>query len=226
MKPEHIFFIGAHPDDMIGCAALALKLHQCFADRFALHVADYTRGENGMGSAVSMNDAAAIRTREEQAACAMLEIEPIFLGERNDHRACAGREICEATAEIFRRAPPRAVITHWPLDTHPDHVMCYAATVRALDFADCRPEMYFFEESIQTRSMPVRFYLPFDAAMMRCKAEFIRRYASQNADDNLVERKTVEARYHGWQCGTPFAEPYGAALPKCAGLTTLFDELR
>ncbi|OQA84300.1 MAG: GlcNAc-PI de-N-acetylase [Lentisphaerae bacterium ADurb.Bin242] len=221
---NHLYFIGAHPDDLIGSAALALKASRR-TGLFELHVMDFTRGELGLAGRFSEEETAKIRTGEEYNACSILGIEPVFLGERNNGKACAGRDICESIAAIFRANPPRAVITHWPVDTHIDHIMCYAAVCKGLHFAQFQPEMYFFEESIQTRSMPVRYYLPFDQEIMDLKTKLVRCYASQNDRDEMAQRKILEARYHGWQCGKPYAEPYGSALPFLPGQTSLFTEM-
>ena len=220
---NNVYFIGAHPDDLIGAAALFLELSRRPND-FNLHVIDFTRGELGLADRVTPEETARIRIAEEHQACALLGIEPIFLAE-HDGESYAGREACQALAAIFARTPPRAVITHWPVDVHLDHVMCHAAVCRGLQLAGQQPEMYFFEESIQTRSMPVRYYFPFPQELMDRKTELVRCYACQNGQDDMAERKILEAVYHGRQCGQPYAEPYGCALPHMAGSSTLFDLL-
>lgn len=222
--PEQVYFIAAHPDDMIGPAALALTLSE--NDRFQIHVVDYTRGGKGLaGQSVEATER--IRTAEEMKVCALLGVKPVFIDEP-DGSACAGAASCEKLVALFRQEPPRAVITHWPLDEHADHVMCYAAVMNAIRLAGLkrRPELYFFEESIQTRSMPIRYYLPFGQKMMDRKLALVRCYACQNDGDQMAERKLGEAKYHGWK--TPqqgYAEPYGAFFPHLPGQKTIFDEL-
>ena len=71
-------------------------------------------------------------------------------------------------------------------------------------------EVYCFEESIQTVSMPVLHYVSLEAETMKRKLELIRCYACQNHDDGITERKLTEARYHGWKSGCEFAECFGS----------------
>lgn len=222
--PEHVYFIGAHPDDMIGMAALAFAVST--NARFRVHVVDLTRGGAGLAG-VSTGETCRVRSAEERKACALLGVEPVFL-EEPDGAACAGRGTCEKLAALFRAAPPRAVITHWPVDEHMDHVACYAVVMNAIRFARLprRPELYFFEESIQTRSMPVMFYFPFGQDLMDRKSEFVRCYSCQNPGDGETRRKILEAKYHGWKsAAAPYAEPYGAFYPRMPGARTIFDEL-
>ena len=136
---KHVFIINAHPDDLIGSAGLAFILAE--KPEFELHIVDFTRGERGLSSkGISMEKCAAMRTEEELAACAMLGVTPVFLNEI-DGESCAPRKTCEELAELFRKAPPVLVITHWPVDRHIDHVMCGAATLNALRFAGMKPEV-------------------------------------------------------------------------------------
>lgn len=219
---ETIYFFNAHPDDLIGSAGVALRLAN--TGRYALEVIDLTRGERGLAAAgVPMAECAKLRAAEEEQACALLGVKPRFLGEI-DGEAFASRETCRAAAELFRAAPPRAVFTHWPVDRHPDHTICYAVVIRALELAGITSELYCFEESIQTTSMPIRHYVVLDAAVMARKLDLIRCYACQNPNDEMAERKWTEARYHGWKAGCEFAECYGSPTPPL-GRRTLLDEL-
>jgi LmbE family N-acetylglucosaminyl deacetylase len=220
---DNIYFIGAHPDDLIGAAALMLRLSRQ-PDNFTVTVIDFTRGEGGLEGRFSPEETARIRTEEEYKACSLIGTEPISLGEY-DGDSYASRQVCESLAAIFTQKQPRAVITHWPVDTHIDHVMCYAAVRKGLQLAGSIPEMYFFEESIQTRSMLVRYYFQFGQELMDRKTELVRCYASQNDRDEMAQRKIIEARYHGWQCDKSYAEPYGCALPYMAGAPSVFNEI-
>ena len=220
---NNVYFIGAHPDDLMGPAALAFTLAR--RQDFAVRVVDLTRGEAWLGwRGMFHGEAAAVRTAEEEKACALLGVEPAFLGEI-DGEAYANRGVCERLAAIFQAEPPRAVVTHWPINSHVDHVMCYAIVCGAMRLTGMSPEAYFYEES-QSSSMPVRHYLPFGQELMDRKVALCRCYPSQvDGDDALAVRKTLEARYHGYRCGAPYAEPYGSALPEMAGKTTIFAEL-
>lgn len=219
---QHIFIVNAHPDDLIGTAGLALILAE--REDFELHVVDFTRGERGLaGRGVSMSECAAMRTEEELAACAMLGVEPVFLGEI-DGEASAPGETCRALAALFREAPPRAVFTHWPVDRHMDHVMCGAAALNALRFAGLTPEVYFHHQTHQTVTMPFAHYVGFGQRIMDRKAELCRKYVCQGGEE-MAERKICEARFLGWKSGAPFAEGFGSYRAPLSGGHSLFDDL-
>ena len=219
---KHVFLVNAHPDDLIGAAGLAFILAE--KPEYELHIVDFTRGERGLSHrGVSMEQCAAMRTEEEFAACGMLGVEPVFLNEI-DGESCAGRETCDQLAELFRKNPPFAVIAHWPVDRHIDHVMCGAATLNALRFAGLKPEIYFQHQTHQTVSMPFMHYVGFGQRIMDLKAELCRKYVCQ-AGEQMAERKICEARYFGWKSGAPFAEGYGSCHAPLSGGHTLFDDL-
>lgn len=222
MSVESIYFIGAHPDDLIGSAGTAFLFK---AQGFAIHVVDYTRGERGLAAeGVPMDECARRRVAEEERACALLGAQLHFLPEI-DGEAYAGRETVAALKALFVAAPPRAVFVHWPVDIHPDHVMCHAAVVGALRDAQMAAEVYYFEESPQTRSMPVTRYVPFGEDIMQQKLALCRCYACQNPADAMAQRKLAEAQYHGWKSGHPYAECFGCGRPVVPGAVSVLDRL-
>lgn len=218
---KHVYFVNAHPDDLIGSAGLAFILAE--RPEFQLHVVDFTRGERGLGNRVTMEECGAMRTREEFAACAMLGVEPVFLGEI-DGESCAPKETCERLADLFRKEPPDVVVTHWPVDRHIDHVMCSAAALNALRFAGMKPEVYFFHETHQTVAMPFMHYAGFGQRIMDRKAQMCRTYVCQHGDA-MAERKTCEARFMGWKSGAPYAEGFGSFRAPLSGGHSIFDDL-
>ena len=219
---KHIFFVNAHPDDLIGAAGLAFILAE--KPEYELHIVDFTRGERGLGHCgVSMDECAAMRTEEEIAACKMLGVKPFFLRE-TDGESCAPRETCLQLAELFQQAMPHTVITHWPVDRHIDHVMCCAATLNALRFAGLKPEVYFQHQTHQTVAMPFMHYIGFGQRIMDLKAELCRKYVCQGGKQ-MAERKICEARFLGWKSGVAFAEGYSSYRVPLSGGHTLFDGL-
>lgn len=219
---ENIFFIHAHPDDLIGSAGLALMLAE--RGKYSLHVVDLTRGERGLDGRVDMAECGRMRTAEEYHACALLGVEPVFLGE-TDGEAFAGEEVCRKMADLFLASPPRAVFTHWPVDRHADHVVCFCVVTKGLKMAGFTPELYFFEEAHQTVAMPGAHYVPFDERMMNRKLELCRCYVCQNPDDVMAQRKLITASYFGMKVNAPYAECYGSNREPVAGQKTIFDSL-
>ena len=216
-----VFMVNAHPDDLNGSAGLAWILVEA---GYTLRVIDFTRGERGLErQGVSMEACGAMRTAEEETACAMLGITPTFLHEI-DGEACAPKETCQELADLMAADRPCAVITHWPVDRHIDHVMTGAATLAALRLSGIKTEVFFHNQTYQTLNMPFLRYVPFGQHIMDLKCRLLESYVCQNGHD-IAERKVCEGRFWGWRCGkAPYAEVYGSyQMPDDP--SPFFDEL-
>ncbi len=215
---EVIAIAGGHPDDLVGSLGLALLLK----DRFDIHVLDFTRGEVGWWGHTP-EETAPVRTAEEESVCGEIGATPHFLGEI-DGDAYANREVCARTVALLRELQPRAIIAHWPLDVHMDHVMSTAATLKAIALAKLRPEVYFYEETNQSQYFPATFFVDITSVFDR-KVELMRRYVSQNGNDCIVRNKTHDAVFRGSQCGARYAEAYAPYLPLRPGQRCLLQEV-
>lgn len=219
---KHIWFFNAHPDDLNAGLGLALLLSEL--PGYQLHICTYTRGEGGLKEqGVPFDECAAIRTVEEQKVCAGLGVEPIFLPEKDDGTCAAGIDVCRLIAGYLKEAPPTAVITHWPVDNHPDHVMCGAAVFKALALLKSPAELYFYRQNRQCRNFPEDFYVPFDERIMAKKCELLKLYVCQNGDE-IAQRERTEDTYNGFRCNAPFAECY--ASYQIPGEGTFFADLK
>lgn len=202
---ECVIFVCAHPDDLAGCAGTAFLL----AEKFDVRVIDFTRGEGGLGEA-GYRDGSTARTRmaEERAACAMLGTEPYFLDEVDfAGMAHAGPKVTQRLKELFLELKPRAVILHWPLDTHPDHVQSTAAALHAIYLAKIKPEIYFQEQTTQSRSFQPAFHVDITRVKSR-KDALIRCYVCQKGEA-IRERKEQDSIFRGRRIGRPHAEAFG-----------------
>lgn len=219
---ERVVIVGAHPDDLIGCAGTALRLR----DKFELHLVDFTHGERGLGEEkFTTGYTKAVRTREEIEACRLLGAKLHWLDEV-DGDAYACRETVAKIAALFRELNPRAVITHWPLDIHNDHVMTSAAVLKALQVAKISPEVYFMEEVHQSKRFDGAIYVDItDTADL--KRDLIRKYVCQNGADSLVEEERVNGIVRGKRAN-PLAVAAEAFVPFRSvrpGQRCIFDEL-
>jgi len=222
MKKETVIIAGAHPDDLVGSAGLALLLK----DKFELHVMDFTKGELGLGMpGLKDGSTAAKRVIEEGNACAMIGATPHFMGEV-DGFAYANKEVTERIADLFKELKPRAIITHWPLDRHLDHVMCTASVLKAVQLVGLtdKVEIYFFEETCQSMNFQPRFYVDITSVKAQ-KDELIRKYVCQNSGDGIVQNKTHDAVFRGSQITVKYAEAYAALRGELPGKRTIFSEL-
>lgn len=191
---DRVVIVSAHPDDLAGQMGLALLL----AERYNLHVIDFTHGERGCGEEKFRSGwTKAVRTREEEKVCAEVGAKLHWLDEI-DGEAMAGRDTCTRLADLLKRIRPRAVILHWPIDIHNDHVMSAAAALRAIQMAGLAPEVYFHEQDQQSRGFAPCYYVPISSVTKR-KSDIIRNYACQNGD-RIAARKERQSVVRGNQC--------------------------
>ncbi len=209
---ESLLIACGHPDDLIGSAGLAFLLRK----HMEIHVLDFGNGGDRPKDRISV-----IRLEEERKACSLLGARMHCFGFCND-TLLADRKTCMRTAEILSEISPRAIITHWPVDWHVDHVMATAALFHAIRSAKWKGELYFFEETYQTKGFPAGLNVDITPVIQQ-KIELIRCYASQNTDDSLVRNKLLDAAFRGSRINVDYAEAYAPFIPPFPGEKTIFD---
>jgi LmbE family N-acetylglucosaminyl deacetylase len=204
-----VVFVTAHPDDLahaMGGTAVLLSR------RYQVHVLCLTRGERGIRGK-SMAQAAAIRSREEQAAAALLGARVTFLGQV-DGEIFADRAICAKVARILKALRPKALFTLWPLNV-PDHFMCYTIAIKALHLAGIfyTTEVYMGENGIggQTNQFDPDLYVDI-TTVVEAKREMVRCHRSQNPGEASVERVLERNRLRGMMARCDFAEPFKSVM--------------
>ncbi len=210
---ETILLIVPHPDDVaFGMGGTALRLKE----RYHLQVLCATKGERGVpGQAMAVT--AAIREKEEAAACAMLGAELTFLG-LIDAEVYAGREICERVEAMLRQIQPVAIFTIWPIDWHPDHSAIAEIAQKARHLAGFSGEFYYIEEGLgsQTTSFRPDIYVDITPVFDE-RIRLLRLHACQNVDDCLVNEAIRRAEFRGQECGCRYAEGFKMPLPPRKG---------
>ena len=117
---KKIIVAGAHPDDPeTGCGGLMARLAQAGHEVVAAYL---TRGEAGIPG-TPYDEAAAIRTKEAEQACAILGARPAFLGQIDGSAEITPQRYKDINT-FFEKEKPDLVLTHWPVDTHRDHRIC------------------------------------------------------------------------------------------------------
>ena len=219
---ENIIVCQAHPDDLEGCLGLVIKAKE----RFDLHVVTYTGGEGGIPGR-SAEETRSIRHAEDTAVAEALGATLHAIGQI-DGSACASEDAVAKLVKLFGDLTPRAVFVHFPVDLHPDHVMCYAATWKAWLLSKPRPEIYFFEEGGigQTHNFHPQHYLDISDVWEE-KKRLMRLWKSQNEDDFLVKFKTPESLLRGAQMIWPkkYAEAYEGLVGLPESGPTIFQDL-
>lgn len=219
---EPIVFLGAHPDDLASEMGTALLFARA---SFDVHVVDYTHGERGCGEEKYLSGwTRRTRTAEEEAVCAALGA-TLHWFEEIDGEAYAGRESVAKLADLFSELKPRAVILHWPIDEHLDHVMAYAAGLKALQLAGLSPEVYFHLQEAQARGFQPFVYVDVTSVVEE-KTRLIGLYACQSGPA-IAERKKDAQAHFGMTDGRirSYLEPYalmaGTATPSRCVFTAL-----
>lgn len=216
---DAVVYVSAHPDDLAGSIGTIMR----FVEHFDVHVIDFTHGERGLGETGYRDGTTRrIRTAEEEGVCRELGV-TLHWCEEIDGEAFAGRETCEKLAALLKRLKPRAMIIHWPLDTHADHLMSAAAAIKAARLADVWPEIYFQEQDRQSRGFPFAYFVDVADQESR-RRRIISLWASQGGSE-MAERKIRASIVNGGRVGLRAAEAFAVfpgtlRTPQC-----IFDEL-
>ena len=220
---ERVVIVGAHPDDLIAC----LGFCHLARDRYEVHVVDMTHGERGCGEEKFRSGwTKAKRTKEEEAVCASIGATLHWLDEI-DGEAYACRETCEKLAAILKALKPRAVIAHWPVDVHTDHVMAGAAALRAVFLAGIKPEIYFMEEEYQAKRFVPDVLV--DVSTVYDKIwESLRLYECQYRDGEIEKGRRTALDFYGKHSASYYhakAEGFKSFVPPMQGERTIFSDL-
>jgi LmbE family N-acetylglucosaminyl deacetylase len=205
-----VVFVVAHPDDLafgMGGTAWLLK------DKYKLHVLCLTKGERGL-KGQSHSETAAIREKEEAAACALLGAELTFLGQM-DGEIYAHPEICQRVAEILKELDPVAVFSLWPINV-PDHAATGQIASKAMNLAGIyfTSELYYSEVSLggQGNQFDPDIYVN-TSDVMEEKFKLARCHVCQNVDDRSVKGMITRDRVRGLLARCEYAEAYKTPWP-------------
>jgi LmbE family N-acetylglucosaminyl deacetylase len=176
-------------------------------DRYKLHVLCATKGDRGVPGRDPATTAA-IREKEEAAACKLLNAELTFLGQ-NDGEVFAGREVCQQVADILKEINPKAVFTIWPVDRHPDHAAVSEIATKAVRLGGINPEVYYCEEGRKSQTMHFKpdVYINI-TTVIEHKLKLIRCHVCQNTDDRMARHFLEQAKDRGKEAGCEFAEGF------------------
>jgi len=222
---ESVVYVSAHPDDLAGSLGTMLRL----AESYDVHLITFTHGERGLGE-TGCCDGSTRKTRTaEETAVAKAAGFTLHWCEEIDGEAFAGREACTRLAELYREIRPRAIVVHWPIDIHRDHLMSGAAAIKATDLAGLAPEIYFQEQDIQSRLFPAAYYVDVTDLTER-RREIISLWKCQNGPA-IAERKIATSRTNAlriWGDATRRAEVFGVfpgTVPPGKGIFDTLDRV-
>jgi LmbE family N-acetylglucosaminyl deacetylase len=204
-RPLKVVCVGAHPDDPeSGCGG---TLARYVAAGHHVTVIYLTRGEAGI-SGKSHDEAAAIRTAEAQEACKILGARPVFAGQI-DGATEVNKERAQVLQKLLAEKEPDVVITHWPIDTHPDHQAASLLTLRAYLGSAKRFPLYFFEvnSGSQTMGFVPAAYVDITATRDKKKAALFA-HKSQDGEAIYSKHHEVMENFRGRELGVAAAEAF------------------
>ncbi len=196
--------IGAHPDDPENVGGTMRLLREVGWEVVAVYM---TRGEAGI-TGKSHDEAAAIRTAEAEEACRILDVRPIFMTQI-DGSAEINKERYVEMREVIAAESPDLVITHWPIDGHPDHRVCSMLVYDAWRRLGYSFELYYFETMTGTQT---QYFHPTDyvdigaVAERKHKAYFA--HVSQNTTKSFASYHDRVEKFRGREFNCDRAEAF------------------
>ena len=202
---KKILVIGAHPDDPETAAGGTICLltdagHEVVCVYF-------TRGEAGI-SGKSHDEAASIRVKEAEAACAVMGTRPLFMNQI-DGATEVNKDRYQEMIEMLEREKPDVVITHWPIDGHRDHAICGILVLDAWRRLDRCFELYYFEvmSGTQTQLFHPTDWVDITATQER-KYKACYCHESQGLKEAMDNWHTPMERFRGIECRCTAAEAF------------------
>jgi N-acetylglucosamine malate deacetylase 1 len=201
-KKLRVAVVGAHPDDPeSGCGGLMALLSQEGHEVVAGYLTCY-RGDRKVGR----EPEATVRRREATAACQILGARPHFFDYAHE-KLSADAATVDAVAAWLKKVQPDVVVTHWPLDTHPNHHVT-SSLVWQCYLRDEPWGLYFFEVMTDRQSLGFRPELYLDIEPVRgLKRRALDSHTSQNPDA-IWEAHDAMHRRRGAEAGAKYAEAF------------------
>jgi LmbE family N-acetylglucosaminyl deacetylase len=148
-KKLQIICVGAHPGDPeFGCGGTMAKYANA---GHAVTFIYLTRGEAG-DPTKTYAESAALRTKEAEAACKILNAKPVFAGQI-DGNTELNKNRNEEMTRLIQSLNPDLVFTQWPVDAHPDHQVTGALTLTAWVRSARKFQLYFYEVNTGVETM-------------------------------------------------------------------------
>lgn len=202
---KKILVIGAHPDDPeTGAGGTMMMLKNAGHEVVSVY---FTRGERGIPG-TGLDESARIRTAEAEEACKIMGVRPLFMTQI-DGASEITPERYEEMHNLIKTEKPDIVLTHWPIDSHRDHVICSVLVLDAWQKLDKCFELYYYEvcAGIQTRHFfPTDFVDITPVRDLKVKATFC--HKSQKPEEWYEEEHGRMEEFRGMQYNVKYAEAF------------------
>jgi LmbE family N-acetylglucosaminyl deacetylase len=204
-KKLRVVVVGAHPDDPESGAGGLIALLTKAGHEVIVGYTTCFRGDRKVGT----DPEGVVRRREATAACQILGAKPHFFDYAHE-KLQADDTTRDAVASWLKKVQPDIVVTHWPLDTHPNHHVTSSLVWQAY-LQERKWSLYFFEVMTDQQTQAFRPELYLDIETVRgIKRRSLDCHVSQKPD-SIWEVHEAMHRRRGGECGVQHAEAYTLA---------------
>lgn len=199
----NVLVAGGHPGDPeYGCGGTIAKLTQAGYRVTLLYL---NRGEKGCGPA--RPDCGAVRTKEAEAACRILNATPL-IAKQIDGEAVVDNAAYSSFDALIATQEPELIITHWPVDNHRDHRAMSMLSYESWRSRKSSCSLYYYEVTDGEDTM---MFAPTDYVDITLQEPLKRRacfaHASQSPDRFYSIQSRI-TRFRGAQIGCAEAEAF------------------
>jgi N-acetylglucosamine malate deacetylase 1 len=207
-KKLTVVVFGGHPDDPESGAGGLIKTLTGLGHEVILAYGTAFRDDRRLFG----RPEAEVRRSEASAACKILGATPKFFPYAHE-KLVADAKTLQVVSAWFAEIKPDIVVTHWPLDTHPNH-HAVSSLVWQCYQRKGGWNLYFFEVMTDQQTIAFKPELYLDIKSVR---DIKRRALDQHKSQDPAEIWTAHERMHrrrGAECGTEFAEAYSLVEAK------------
>ncbi len=209
--PLSVVCVGAHPGDPeFGCGGTLAKLSDLGHRVTIIYL---TRGE-AYDQKKTHEESASLRTAEAMTSCKILGATPLFAGQIDGNSEFTTSAADSLTKHI-QELKPDIVFTHWPLDTHRDHLMSAVLTINAWVKGGQSFNLYFYEVNTGDETMSFFPTVYEDITQHRPRKKNALMAHRSQQPEQVYERffKTMED-FRGLESGVDAAEGFIQFKPK------------
>jgi LmbE family N-acetylglucosaminyl deacetylase len=205
LAKKKIVCVGGHPDDPeSGCGGTLAKLAGLGHEVTIIYL---TTGEAGING-VSAADAAKTRKQEAIEACKILNAKPVFAGQIDGDTVVSNAALAHIQT-LIKDEKPDIVFTHWPIDSHKDHLCASLLTIQTWVRTSEKFSLYFFEVCTGEQTMgfnPTDFVDITDTRDTKKKAVFC--HVSQDPPGIYACGHAAMEDFRGRELGVTAAEAF------------------
>ncbi len=151
---------------------------------------------------------AALRTKEAETSCKILNASPQFAGQI-DGDSVLDKEWNEKMTKLIQAAKPDIVFTQWPLDTHPDHQVTGELALTAWVRSGRAFDLYFYEVNtgVETMAFTPTDYVDITAEHEK-KKEAMFAHKTQDPVNTYNDYFKPLEEFRGLEAGVKMAEAF------------------